>query len=169
MLARARRDHLRARTPAMYVQGVENVYDPHFNGRDGADRVSYGDVFLQNEQEFRSTISRPPIPKCCSGTSKTPRTNARRSDQGRHRQSDTLAVPAYEQVVKASPASTCSDARGVISVQERQSYILRIRELAGRLWRGVAADGGRRAGSKAADTERPIAPRKRGLAVQPVE
>ena len=37
---------------AMYVQGVENVYDLNFNGRDGADKVSYGDVFLQAEQEY---------------------------------------------------------------------------------------------------------------------
>ena len=42
----------------------------------------------------------------------------------------TLAVPAYEQVVKASHSFNLLDARGVISVQERQSYILRIRELA---------------------------------------
>ena len=37
---------------AMYVQGVENVYDLNFNGRDGDDKVSYGDVFLQAEQEY---------------------------------------------------------------------------------------------------------------------
>ncbi len=37
---------------AMYVQGVENVYDLNFNGREGEDKVTYGDVFLQNEQEF---------------------------------------------------------------------------------------------------------------------
>ena len=37
---------------AMYVQGVDNVYDLNFNGQDGAKRVSYGDVFLQAEQEF---------------------------------------------------------------------------------------------------------------------
>ncbi|WP_163580088.1 glycine--tRNA ligase subunit alpha, partial [Klebsiella pneumoniae] len=36
----------------MYVQGVENVYDLNFNGGEGADRVSYGDVFLQAEQEY---------------------------------------------------------------------------------------------------------------------
>ena len=37
---------------AMYVQGVENVFDLNFNGRDGAQKVSYGDVFLQAEQEY---------------------------------------------------------------------------------------------------------------------
>ena len=37
---------------AMYVQGVESVYDLNFNGGEGAERVSYGDVFLQAEQEY---------------------------------------------------------------------------------------------------------------------
>jgi glycyl-tRNA synthetase alpha chain len=37
---------------AMYVQGVENVYDLNFNGREGDEKVTYGDVFLQAEQEY---------------------------------------------------------------------------------------------------------------------
>jgi glycyl-tRNA synthetase alpha chain len=37
---------------AMYVQGVDRVYDLNFNGREGADKVTYGDVFLQAEQEY---------------------------------------------------------------------------------------------------------------------
>ena len=36
----------------MYVQGVDNVYDLNFNGREGDDKVTYGDVFLQAEQEY---------------------------------------------------------------------------------------------------------------------
>lgn len=37
---------------AMYVQGVDNVYDLNFNGREGDEKVTYGDVFLQAEQEY---------------------------------------------------------------------------------------------------------------------
>src|ERR1700738_3195531 len=37
---------------AMYVQGVENVFELNFNGREGKDKVTYGDVFLQAEQEY---------------------------------------------------------------------------------------------------------------------
>jgi glycyl-tRNA synthetase alpha chain len=59
---------------AMYVQGVDNVYDLNFNGRDGDEKISYGDVFLQAEQEYSNT----PIPTCCSGISKTPNANAQR-------------------------------------------------------------------------------------------
>src|SRR6185369_919348 len=59
---------------------------------------------------------------------------------GRH----TLAVPAYEQVIKASHNFNLLDARGVISVTERQSYILRIRDLAkacGAAWLQTANGG----------------------------
>jgi len=116
---------------AMYVQGVENVYDLNFNGG-GNDRVTYGDVFLQNEQEqsrynfeyantdilFRHFADAEAECKALLEQGQGP--------DGRH----LLAVPAYEQVIKASHNFNLLDARGVISVTERQSYILRIRELA---------------------------------------
>jgi glycyl-tRNA synthetase alpha chain len=93
---------------AMYVQGVDNVYDLNFNGRpEGEGRISYGDVFLQAEQE-------------CAALLKAGET------EGRH----MLALPAYDQCIKASHAFNLLDARGVISVTERQAYILRVRELA---------------------------------------
>jgi len=55
---------------AMYVQGVDRVYDLNFNGRDGADKVSYGDVFLQAEQEYSRHNSSTPTPQCCSSSSR---------------------------------------------------------------------------------------------------
>jgi glycyl-tRNA synthetase alpha subunit len=52
---------------AMYVQGVDNVYDLNFNGREGADKVTYGDVFLQAEQEYsRHNFEHLPTPPCCT-------------------------------------------------------------------------------------------------------
>jgi glycyl-tRNA synthetase alpha chain len=122
---------------AMYVQGVENVYDLNFNGRDGDEKVTYGDVFLQAEQEYSRTISSTPTPRCCSSTSRTPRPNAEalleagEDKAGRtERQAHLMALPAYDQCIKASHVFNLLDARGVISVTERQSYILRVRELA---------------------------------------
>ena len=129
---------------AMYVQGVENVYDLNFNGG-GNDRVTYGDVFLQNEQEqsrynfeyantdmlFRHFADAEAECKALLEQGQGP--------DGRH----LLAVPAYEQVIKASHNFNLLDARGVISVTERQSYILRIRELAkacGEAW--LQTEGG---------------------------
>jgi glycyl-tRNA synthetase alpha chain len=63
----------------------------------------------------------------------------RDSSRARHR----MALPAYDQCIKASHTFNLLDARGVISVTERQSYILRVRELAkacGQAW--LATEGG---------------------------
>ena len=130
---------------AMYVQGVENVYDLNFNGGGGNSKVTYGDVFLQNEQEsskynfeaadtdilFRHFADAETECKAVLGKSLV---------DGRH----TMVIPAYEQVLKAAHAFNLLDARGVISVTERQSYILRIRELAkacGAAWLQTAGGG----------------------------
>ena len=130
---------------AMYVQGVENVYDLNFNGG-GNDKVTYGEVFLQNEQEqsrynfehadtdmlFRHFADAEAECKALLEAGQGP--------DGSH----LLAIPAYEQVIKASHNFNLLDARGVISVTERQSYILRIRELAkacGAAWLQTAGGG----------------------------
>ena len=137
---------------AMYVQGVENVFDLNFNGRDGAQRVSYGDVFLQAEQEYsrhnfeyadtdmlfeQFRMAEAACKKYLeAGWEPTARTT---SNRGRH----LMALPAYDQCIKASHVFNLLDARGVISVTERQSYILRVRELAkacGEAW--LATEGG---------------------------
>ena len=63
----------------------------------------------------------------------------RASNRARH----LMALPAYDQCIKASHIFNLLDARGVISVTERQSYILRVRELAkacGEAW--LATEGG---------------------------
>jgi glycyl-tRNA synthetase alpha chain len=129
---------------AMYVQGVENVYDLNFNGGTGDDRVSYGDVFLQNEQEsskYNFEVANTEILfRHFADAENECRAILKKSAEGnRH----TMAIPAYEQVVKASHNFNMLDARGAISVTERQSYILRIRDLAkscGEAW--LQTEGG---------------------------
>jgi glycyl-tRNA synthetase alpha chain len=128
----------------MYVQGVENVYDLNFNGGEN-DRVSYGDVFLQNEQEFskynfEAADTDMLFQHFADAEKECKQLLEKGLVDGRH----TLAVPAYEQVIKASHNFNLLDARGVISVTERQSYILRIRELAkacGEAWLQTAGGG----------------------------
>jgi glycyl-tRNA synthetase alpha chain len=130
---------------AMYVQGVENVYDLNFNG--GAnDKVTYGDVFLQNEQEFSrynfEAADTDMLFRHFADAEAECKSLLERGQgaDGKH----TLAVPAYEQVIKASHNFNLLDARGVISVTERQSYILRIRDLAkacGAAWLQTAGGG----------------------------
>src|SRR5689334_17309737 len=145
---------------AMYVQGVENVYDLNFNGLDGEDRISYGDVFLQAEQEysrhnfehantemlFRHFSDAEAECKALLAAGEP----AAGANQPRHE----LALPAYDQCIKASHIFNLLDARGVISVTERQSYILRVRELAkacGAAWLKTAGGGAPAQSRRAAD------------------
>jgi len=105
---------------AMYIQGVDNVFDLKFNDAG----VTYGDVFLENEREaseYNFEVAntdrlfeafREAVDECelCIG----------------HK----LPIPAYEQAIKASHVFNTLQARGVISVAERQAYIGRVRDLA---------------------------------------
>ena len=116
---------------AMYVQGVDNVYDLNFNGRQGAEKVSYGDVFLQAEEEysrhnFEHADTAILLRHFADAESECEALLAAGQTDARHE----MALPAYDQCIKASHVFNLLDARGVISVTERQSYILRVRALA---------------------------------------
>jgi glycyl-tRNA synthetase alpha chain len=108
---------------AMYLQGVASVYD--LTWTDGAlGRVTYGDVFHQNEVEmsrynFEAADTAVLVPRFDA---------AERACRGLIEAG--LTLPAYEQVLEASHAFNLLDARRAISVSERQRYILRVREMA---------------------------------------
>ena len=105
---------------AMYIQGVENVYDLDWNGHG----VSYGDVFLRAEREFSAhNFER-------AGTEMLLRHFADAEVECRSLVGAGLALPAYDQCMKASHLFNLLDARGVISVTERAAYIGRVRTLA---------------------------------------
>jgi len=130
---------------AMYVQGVDSVFDIDFNGREGEERVTYGDVFKQAEEEYSRFNFEYADPAILFQHFKDAEAEChalieRGAKDGRH----MLALPAYDQCIKASHAFNLLDARGVISVTERQSYILRVRELAkacGAAWLKTAGGG----------------------------
>jgi glycyl-tRNA synthetase alpha chain len=105
---------------AMYIQGVENVYDLDFNG----DGVSYGDVFLQAEKEYSAHNFE------YADTEMLLRHFLDAEKECESLLRAGLALPAYDQCIKASHRFNLLDARGVISVTERQSYIGRVRALA---------------------------------------
>ncbi len=120
---------------AMYVLGIDHVMDMPFNGPDAPIPLSYGDVFRRAEREYsrfnfdqadtavllrhftdaetecRAILAAPP---------EDPATGRR----------IVMAQPAYDQCIKASHLFNLLDARGVISVTERQAYIGRVRGLA---------------------------------------
>ena len=108
---------------AMYLQGVDNVYNLQWT----AD-MTYGDVYKQNEVE-QSTYNFEHSDTDFLFTAFTAY-----EKQARHLIDVPLALPAYEQVLKAAHTFNLLDARGVISVTERAAYMGRIRNLA----RGVA-------------------------------
>ena len=112
---------------AMYLQNKENVYDLVWttHQEQGVERIlSYGDVYHQNEVE-QSTYN--------FEHSDVARLLVHFADYeaGAKRLIDAaLALPAYEQVLKAAHTFNLLDARGAISVTERAAYIGRIRNLA---------------------------------------
>ena len=105
---------------AMYIQGVDNVYDLDFNGAG----VSYGDVFKANEQQASAyNFEVADTERLFDGFRKA----AAECELCLERE---LPIPAYEQAIKASHIFNTLQARGVISVAERQAYIGRVRDLA---------------------------------------
>ncbi|MFD0988418.1 glycine--tRNA ligase subunit alpha [Methyloligella solikamskensis] len=116
---------------AMYVQGVDNVYDLNFNGGEGDAKVSYGDVFLQAEQEYsRFNFEYADVPRLFEHFKDAEAECQSLLEKGAHGDRHALALPAYDQCIKASHIFNLLDARGVISVTERQGYILKVRDLA---------------------------------------
>ncbi|WP_290001105.1 glycine--tRNA ligase subunit alpha [Faucicola atlantae] len=108
---------------AMYIQGVDSVYDLVWT--DGAfGRVTYGDVFHQNEVE-QSTYNFE-----YADVAKLFDLFDFYEAQAAKLVGVNLPLPAYEMVLKASHTFNLLDARGAISVTERQRFILRVRTLA---------------------------------------
>lgn len=124
---------------AMYLQGVDSVYDLVW-----VDGISYGDVFLRNEKEQSAyNFEHADIAQLHLMFQAAFDECGRLAAAG-------LALPAYDQCMKCSHLFNLLDARGAISVAERARYIGRIRTLAvhcARAWQGLEvelADGGAR-------------------------
>ncbi len=107
---------------AMYIQGVDNVFDLDWNG----DGVTYRDIFGRQEKEFSAYNFEHADTEILG-----------RQFEDAEKQcgyllslKDPLALPAYEHCIKASHLFNLLDARGVISVTERAAYIQRVRALA---------------------------------------
>ena len=108
---------------AMYLQGVDSIYDIIW-AKNPAGVVTYGDVFKQNEIEMSAfNFEEADVTLLFSYFD-----NA--ESQCNELIGKTLALPAYEQVLKASHYFNLLDARKAISVTERQRFILRVRTLA---------------------------------------
>ena len=104
---------------AMYVQGVDNVFDLDWDDKG----VKYRHIYLQAEKEFSSYNFEHANTKFLIGAFEDGEKECESLLQQK------LALPAYDQCIKASHRFNLLDARGVISVTERQAYIARVRTL----------------------------------------
>jgi|TARA_R100000501_G_scaffold4652_1_gene9958 glycyl-tRNA synthetase alpha chain len=105
---------------ATYIQGKDSVYDLDFNGAG----VTYRDVFMANEQQQSAyNFEHATVEKLFREFTNAQEESAKLIDAN-------LPLPAYDQTIAASHLFNLLDARGVISVAERQAYIGRIRDLA---------------------------------------
>ena len=109
---------------AMYLQGVENVYDLVWTESPDGTKLLYRDVYHQNEVE-QSTYNFEH-----SDVDFLLTAFVAHEKQSKYLMTQQLALPAYEQLLKAGHCFNLLDARGAISVTERAAYIGRIRNLA---------------------------------------
>jgi glycyl-tRNA synthetase alpha chain len=110
---------------AMYLQGVDNVYDLKWVGD-----LTYGEVFHQNEVEQSRYSFQASDQQLLHTLFNQYEAECRRLIDAK------LPLPAYDYALKCSHAFNLLDARGAISVSERQGYILRVRALASECARG---------------------------------
>ncbi|MEH6826591.1 glycine--tRNA ligase subunit alpha [Parasphingorhabdus sp.] len=105
---------------AMYIQGVDSIYDLDYNGAG----MTYGDIFLENEKQMSEWNFE------VANTDSLFDLFNKAAAECENCLDKKLPIPAYEQAIKASHVFNLLQARGVISVQERASYMGRVRDLA---------------------------------------
>ncbi len=111
---------------AMYVQGVENVFDLDWDGvPKNKGGKTYGDIFLQAEREFSAYNFELATTEMLVRHFQDAEAECRMLIE----HAPPLPLPAYDHCMKASHLFNLLDARGVISVTERQAYIGRVRAL----------------------------------------
>jgi glycyl-tRNA synthetase alpha chain len=114
---------------AMYLQGVDSVYDLVWTVLPSGQKVTYGDVHHQDEVEWSHYNFEQADTAMCFELFEKYRVEAEKLLAAE------LVLPAYDYALKCSHTFNLLDARGAISVTERAAYIARIRDLA----RGCAA------------------------------
>jgi len=108
----------------MPIQNKENVYDLDWNGATGEKAMTYGDVFRRSEREFSGYSFEFATTDLLMQHFMDAEKECMKLVEAK------LALPAYDQCIKASHLFNLMDARGVVSVMERPSFIARVRALA---------------------------------------
>jgi glycyl-tRNA synthetase alpha chain len=108
---------------AMHIQNVDDIFDINWNGEEGDQKISYRDVFLENEQQSSAYVFEHSDPEILFRHFSDAEATSKKLS------SKNLPIPAYEQALKASHLLNLLDAKGVISATQRASYIGRVRDL----------------------------------------
>jgi glycyl-tRNA synthetase alpha chain len=109
---------------ATIIQGIDNHMDIDWNGAKGDRKLTYRDVFMENERQFSEyNFNEANVENLLEAFNKN-------MGECHHLLEKKLVLPAYEQCIKASHAFNLLQARGVISVTERAGYIGKVRSLA---------------------------------------
>ena len=117
---------------ATFVQEVDSHFELDWNGAKGEKKITYADIFKRNEQEFSAYNFEHADTAFLHETFNHAEADCKRLSEA------SLYLPAYEEVIKASHAFNLLDARGAISVAERQRFIGRVRGLARTVAQGYA-------------------------------
>ena len=120
---------------AMYVLGIDHVMDMPFNDPSAAIALTYGDIFKQTEEEyarwnFDTADTAVLLRHFDEAEAHCAEILSQPADDPKTGKRIIMVHPAYDQCIKASHIFNLLDARGVISVTERQAYIGRVRALA---------------------------------------
>lgn len=107
----------------MHIQNVDSVFDIDYNGAKGDKKITYGDVFLENEKQNSAAILELANKDVLFQNFKDCEIQSQILIE------KNLPIPAYEQALKTSHLLNLLDAAGAISVTERASYIARVRNL----------------------------------------
>jgi glycyl-tRNA synthetase alpha chain len=109
---------------AMSLQSVDNVYDLNWNGKEGAEKITYGDVCLRQEVEFsKYSFELANVDALKRHFSDAEAECKKLAENG-------FALPAYDQCMKSSHLFNLMDSRKTLSVAERVDRIARVRALA---------------------------------------
>ena len=119
----------------MYILGVDHVMDMPFNDPQTPIPLTYGDIFKQTEEEYARwnfDVANPEVllRQFEEAEAECEKILAQEAEDPKTGKRIVMAHPAYDQCIKASHVFNLLDARGVISVTERQAYIGRVRALA---------------------------------------
>ncbi|MDA7705392.1 glycine--tRNA ligase subunit alpha [Rickettsiales bacterium] len=108
---------------AMHIQDIDNIFDINWNGKEGAEKITYRDVFLETEKQNSAYILEH------SNKDILLQDFIECEIEVNNLLNNNLPIAAYEKSLKASHILNLLDARGVISEKERVSYIGRVRTM----------------------------------------